>query len=62
MAEEVDLSRFSPETVDKAFWLQEHIRRNGIEGINYMFHARTEARTRGPRVVADNISNELRKL
>lgn len=60
--EEVDLSRFDSDTIDKAFWLQEHIRRHGVEGINYMFHARTHARTRGPREVADQIDREISRL
>ena len=59
---EVDLDRYDSETISKAFWLQEYIRRHGIDGIHYMFHARTVARNEGPRDLADNISNEFRRL
>lgn len=60
--EEVDLSRFDSDTINKAFWLQEHIRRHGVEGIHYMFHAKSEARTRGPREVVDHIDREIARL
>lgn len=58
----VDLDAYDDEVIAKAFWLQEHIRRYGIDGIHYTRRAREIARIHGSDTVADFIDDELRKL
>lgn len=58
----VDLSQYDDETVAKAFWLQEHIRRYGIDGIHFTKRAKRVAEVQGPKIVAHEISQELKKL
>lgn len=58
----LDLSQYDDEVVSKAFWLQEHIRRYGIDGIYFTEHARTVAEREGPDIVAKHIDNQLKKL
>lgn len=58
----IDLSQYDDEVIAKAFWLQEHIRRYGIQGIYFSETALGVARTRGPDIVADSIGRELKKL
>lgn len=62
MPKDVDLSEYDEETLAKAFWLQEHIRRYGIDGIHFMWRARGEAHRSGPEQVADAIESELKKV
>lgn len=50
------------ETRDLAFWLQDKIFREGIEGIHFMKDARLWAEKNAADVTAKNISKELRKL
>lgn len=58
----VDLDEYDQEVISKAFWLQEHIRRYGIDGIYFSRRAREIARVHGPKDVANSIDRELRKL
>lgn len=50
----------APETIEKAFWLQQHIKQNGIDAVRFMRAAQEYAREEGPSTVADYISRELR--
>lgn len=59
--ETVDLSQYDDELIEASFWLQEHIRREGIEAVPFMDRAEIYAYDEGPDVVADNISQELRR-
>lgn len=58
----VDLSEYDDEVIAKAFWLQEHIRKNGLDGIHYMRQAERVAEEGGPLIVAHEIGKELKKL
>lgn len=58
----VDLDSYSDETIAKAFWLQEKIRRDGIEGIGFMSRGARAWIDDGPDTVADVISRQLRGL
>lgn len=58
----VNLDEYDDEVLAKAFWLQEHIRRHGIDGIQYSRRARDIARIHGTDTVADFIDDELNKL
>lgn len=58
----VDLDALDPEVRELAFWLQERIYSDGIEGIHFMQDARLWAEANAADVVAENISKELRKL
>jgi len=59
---DVDLESLDPEVRLLAFWLQDKIFREGIEGIHYMRSARLWAERKAADTVADEISAELRKL
>ncbi|SEL17689.1 hypothetical protein [Haloferax larsenii] len=58
----VDLDRWHPTHVYLAFWLQDKIKREGLEGIHYMEHARDWAERNAGDETADAISKELSKL
>lgn len=58
----VDLDDYDDEVIAKAFWLQEHIRRYGIDGIHFSRRAKHVAEVQGPKIVADEIDKELKKL
>lgn len=60
--ETVDLSQYDDELIEAAFWLQEHIRREGIEAVPFMDRAEVYARQDGPEQVAEDISHQLRWL
>jgi hypothetical protein len=62
MPETLDLSQYDEEVVAKAFWLQEHIRRYGLDGIQYSEVGERVAADEGPEIIAANISKEFRKL
>lgn len=57
-----DLDKYDEETLYLAFWLQDKIYREGIEGIHYMKTARLWAEDNAADITADNISTEIRKL
>lgn len=61
MPKTVDLSAYDDETIAKAFWLQEHIRRYGIDGIYYSRTGVETADKQGPALVAAFIEAELKK-
>lgn len=58
----VDLDSLDPETLALAFWLQEKIYEEGIEGVHFMRAARLWAEKHADETVAANINKELRKL
>ena len=58
----VNLSDYDDEVVAKAFWLQEHIRRTGLDGVNYSEVGESLAEEVGDDVVAQEIDKELAKL
>jgi hypothetical protein len=57
-----DLDQYDEETLYLAFWLQDKIYREGIEGVHYMRKARLWAEQNAADITARNISQELRKL
>jgi hypothetical protein len=57
-----DLDHYDEETLYLAFWLQDKIYREGIEGIHYMRKARTWAKRNAADITADEISKELNNL
>lgn len=61
MAETVDVEDVDPAVLMKAFWLQRHIQKHGIEGIGFM-EAGHEVAEDGDRVVAENISARLNSI
>ena len=58
----VDLDNYDSSTITKAFWLQEKIRRDGIEGIGFMQAGRNVAISNGPSMTARKISKQLNRL
>lgn len=50
----------APETLKRAFWLQQHIKEQGIDAVRYMQHAKAWAEAHADEEVADYISQELR--
>lgn len=58
----MDLDSLDPEVRELAFWLQDKIYREGIEGIHYMERARLWAENNSADITARRISRELRKL
>ena len=57
-----DLDSLSPEVRLLAFWLQDKIYREGIEGIHFMRDARLWAEQNAANVTAKEITKELKKL
>lgn len=58
----VDLDSLDPETREAAFWLQQHLYEEGVEGIHFMRQARAWAEDNAADTVTDSIGAELRKL
>jgi len=48
------------DTLQKAFWLQEHIRREGIDAVKFMSAAREYAERHGEDTIAGYIERELK--
>lgn len=57
-----DLDSLDPPVRELAFWLQDKIYREGIDGIHFMADAHRWAEREADNVTADEISKELRKL
>ena len=57
-----DLDNYDEETLYLAFWLQDKIYREGIEGIHFMRSAEKWAKRNAADITADRISQELRRL
>lgn len=57
-----ELDQYDSETVYLAFWLQDKIYREGIEGVHYMEKAQLWAENNAAEIMADEISDELGKL
>lgn len=49
------------ETIEKAFWLQQHIKETGIEPLKYMERAERAVEKTGSATVRKHIERELRK-
>jgi len=62
MPQTVNLENYDEEVVAKAFWLQEHIRRTGLDGVNYSAVGEGVAENVGDDVVANEIDKELKSL
>lgn len=58
----VDLDSLDPEVRLLAFWLQEKIYEEGIEGVHYMESARVWAKKNAADVTAREVSKELKRL
>lgn len=58
-----DVTNFvtDPMTLRKAFWLQQHIKEEGITAVHYMRDARMWAEARGSEVVAEAIDRQFKK-
>lgn len=61
MPETVDIDAVDDAVLLKAFWLQRHIQKYGIEGIGFM-EAGHEVAEDGDRVVAENIIARLNSI
>jgi hypothetical protein len=57
-----DLDKYDRETLFLAFWLQEKIYTEGLEGIHYMEKAQIWAERNAADITADRISRQLRRL
>jgi hypothetical protein len=61
--ERVDVREFSdPEVIDRAFWLQQHIKENGLDAVRFMETAEQFIEESGDDVTAEWISVNLRRL
>jgi TRAP-type uncharacterized transport system substrate-binding protein len=49
------------EDVRKAFWLQSHIKRNGLDGIDFSGEARTKIAREGPMFAKQQIEAKMRE-
>jgi len=58
----LDLNSIDDETRDLAFWLQDKIYEEGLEGVHFMRDARVWAEDNAADVTAKYISSELQKL
>lgn len=59
----MDLARYTDrETLEKAFWLQQHIKEEGIDAVRYMTAAEQYAEQKAQLTVADYISRSLQRL
>ena len=59
---DVDLESYDNDTIAKAFWLQEKIRRDGTPAVKYMATARKLVVARGSNVVAKHVNASLKRL
>jgi hypothetical protein len=50
-----------PDTIKKALWLQEHIRKEGIEETRFMRRSATKMRSESRSVTKKKITTELKK-
>ena len=57
-----DLDSLDPAVRELAFWLQDKIYREGIEGIHFMRDARLWAEENAADITAREITKELKKL
>lgn len=58
----VDLDSLDPETRALAFWLQQHLYEEGVEGIHFMRQARVWATGNAADEVSESIGTELKRL
>lgn len=58
----VDFTEHSPETIRKAFWLQEKIRREGTPAVRFMATAEQTLERQAPEIVERHISASLKRL
>lgn len=58
----VDLSDYDEETIQKAFWLQRKIKRDGLEAIRFMAITRTKLRGSAPKTVTKHLNKNLKRL
>lgn len=59
----IDLAEFTDRTtLQKAFWLQQHIKKEGIDAVQYMQAAEMWAETDGADEIKDSINRRLRML
>jgi len=53
------VARHGEENVKKAFWLQQKIKREGLDGIGYMEDAKDRVRQMGPLLIKKAIEDEF---
>lgn len=53
------VEQWGEEDVRKAFWLQGHIKRNGLDGIQFSAQARTKIKREGPMRAKQIIESEM---
>lgn len=53
------VDEYGEETVKKAFWLQEHIYEEGLEGANFTDEAKKKIRQNGPLLIKNAIDDEF---
>lgn len=57
-----DLDQYDQETLYLAFWLQEKIYKEGIEGVHFMEKAEAWASENAADITARRISRQVRRL
>lgn len=61
--ESIDIRAIADETtIEKAFWLQQHIKETGIDALRYMQRAESAVEKSGPVTMRKHIEKELRKI
>lgn len=50
-----------PETIQKAFWLQEHIKEEGIDAVRFMRKSSAKMRASAPSLTEEEVTSELKK-
>lgn len=55
------ISRFGEDNVQKAFWLQDEIRKDGLDGIHFMQHAESKVSEVAPLIVYQSVRSEMSK-
>lgn len=67
-SEDLDVDRInafdiaSEETVQKAFWLQNHIKQHGLDAVGYMNRAQEWVESSGSRTISEYIHKEMAKV
>jgi hypothetical protein len=55
------IDQYGEDNVKKAFWLQDEIRKDGLDGIHFMKYAETEVSQYAGLITYQSIRSELKK-
>lgn len=58
----VDLSEFDDETIQKALWLQQKIKRDGLDAVRFIAAARTHLQREAPGIVSKHLNRTLKRI